>query len=177
MLVLHKGMYDEDGPPTEEADIYGHSLPLPVQFALGRGLTKKIAGAEKEHLDGLAKAGFELNFGSDESGLLRKYMCRGGGYHIDVGASQLIIDGKIKVVRSTEGIRAFEENGIVLVDGRKLDADVVVLATGCDNMKTTLRKALGDKILDQAKDVWDLEEEGEINAVSHAIWLDTYFIY
>jgi cation diffusion facilitator CzcD-associated flavoprotein CzcO len=89
-----------------------------------------------------------------------------GGYHIDVGASQLIIDGKIKVERSPDGIKGFEESALVLADGQKLEADVVVLATGFDIMRTTLRKALGDKIADRSKDVWDLDEGDEVNAVS-----------
>jgi hypothetical protein len=33
-------------------------------------------------------------------------------------------------------------------------------------MNTTLRKAMGDKIADRCKEVWDLDDEGEINAVS-----------
>ena len=45
----------------------------------------------------LEKAGFKLDFGEDESGLFMKYLRRGSGYYIDVGASQLIIDGKIKL--------------------------------------------------------------------------------
>jgi hypothetical protein len=115
----------------------------------------------------LVKAGFKLDFGDDKSGIYRKYITRGGGYYIDVGASQLIIDGKIKVHQSPGGISRFEENGLVLADGSKLDADVVVLATGFDNMRTTLRKTLGDKIADRCKDVWDLDNEGEVNAVGH----------
>ena len=38
-----------------------------------------------------------LDWGDDESGLFMKYMRRGSGYYIDVGASQMIIDGKIKL--------------------------------------------------------------------------------
>ncbi len=33
----------------------------------------------------------------DGSGLFMKYLRRGSGYYIDIGASQLIIDGKIKL--------------------------------------------------------------------------------
>jgi len=47
----------------------------------------------------------------------------------------------------------------------EIPADVVVLATGYDNMRTTVRKTLGDEIADRCKDVWDLDEEGELNAV------------
>ena len=75
------------------------------------------------------------------------------------------MDGKIKVVGSPEGIKGLYEHGLILADGRKLEADIIVLATGYDNMRTTLRKVLGDKVADKAKDVWDLDEEGEMNAM------------
>ena len=81
----------------------------------------------------------------------------------------MIIDGKIKVRQSPEGIKGFTPNALVLVDGTELEADVVVLATGYDNMRTTVRKALGDGVADRLKDVWDLDEEGELNAVSDRI--------
>lgn len=165
LFELHKGMYDEGGPPTEDADIAGQSLPIPAQFALNVGLTAQIQELEKESLDGLTKAGFKLDFGDDKSGIYRKYITRGGGYYIDVGCSQLIIDGKIKVQQSPDGISHFEPDGLVLADGTKLEADIVVLATGYDNMRTSARKIFGDTVADRCKDVWDLDEEGEVNAV------------
>lgn len=165
LFMLHEGLYDEHGPPTEDADVYGQSLPIPVQFALNVRLTQRIAEREKENLEGLRRAGFEVDFGHDGSGIYRKYITRGGGYYIDVGASRLIIEGKIGLVRSPGGIKAFEEDGIVLADGRKLEADVVVLATGFDNMKTSVEKALGAAEASRCKDVWDLDDEGEVNAM------------
>jgi cation diffusion facilitator CzcD-associated flavoprotein CzcO len=166
LFMLHQGLYDEHGPPTDDVDIYSQSLPIPVQFALNVDLTGRIREAEKDNIEGLVKAGFKLDFGHDGSGIYRKYITRGGGYYIDVGASQLLIDGKIGVVQSPAGINGFEADSVVLADGRKLEADIVVLATGFDNMKTTLRKTLGDKIADRCKDVWDLDAEGEVNTVS-----------
>ena len=76
LFMLYKGLYDESGPSTEDADIYGQSLPNLVRFALGVELTKRIAAAEKENLDGLAKAGFKLDFCSDGSGVVQKYIRR-----------------------------------------------------------------------------------------------------
>jgi cation diffusion facilitator CzcD-associated flavoprotein CzcO len=166
LFMLHEGLYDETGPNIEDADVYGQSLPIPVQFVFNQGGTAKIAEVEKENLEGLAKAGFKVDFGHDGSGIYRKYITRGGGYYIDIGGSQLIIDGKIKVEQSPEGIKGFEPDSLILADGRKLDADIVVLATGYDNMRTTLRKVMGDTVADRALDVWDLDEEGEVNAVS-----------
>lgn len=136
-----------------------------MQFALARHFTSKVAHVEKDTLDGLRRAGFALDFGHDGAGIARAYYTNGGGYYIDVGCSQLIIDGKIKVKRSPEGISGFTERGLDLKDGSSLDADIVVLATGYDNMRTTVRKALGDKVADRCRDVWDLDEEGELNAV------------
>lgn len=116
-------------------------------------------------LEGLDKAGFEVYKGIDNGGISRLYYTRGGGYYIDVGASKHIIDGNIKVHKSPEGIKGFKSHELELADGKKLDADFVVLATGFDNMRTTVRKVLGDKVADRCKDVWDLDEEGELQAV------------
>ena len=47
----------------------------------------------------------------------------------DVGASQLIIDGKIKLKNDAQ-IARFTEKGLEFADGSTLDADAVVFATG-----------------------------------------------
>lgn len=165
LFMLHEGMYEEGGPSTEEADLVGHSLPIPVQFALMIGTTKKIKEAEKDALEGLERAGFKLDYCADGAGIHRKFLTRGGGYYIDIGCSQLIIDGKIKVLQSPDGIQGFNETELLLSDGRALQADIVVLATGYDNMRTTVRKVMGDRVADRCKDVWDLDAEGEVNAM------------
>lgn len=128
--------------------------------------TKYVAGVEQETLDGLRKAGFQLDFGLDGAGAARAYYTSGGGYYVNVGCSELIIDGKIKVKHSPNGIKGFGPQELQLADGSTLPADMVVLATGYDNMRTTVRKTLGDKIADRCSDVWDLDAEGELRAVS-----------
>ena len=47
----------------------------------------------------------------------------------DVGASQLIIDGKIKLKNDSQ-ISRFTKNGLEFANGSTLDADVVIFATG-----------------------------------------------
>lgn len=169
--------YGGKRPPTEECDLIAESLPYPVRFALSVHFTKRAYEAEKDIMTGLEKAGFELDHGVDGAGIARAYMTRGGGYYIDVGCSQLIADGKIKVRRSPEGISGFTERGLKLKDGGELDADIVVLATGYDNMRTTVRKTLGDKVADRLRDVWDLDEEGELNAVSFFLFFFLIFLF
>lgn len=136
-------------------------------FALNIDMTKRIAEEERENIEGLKRAGFKLDWSIDGGGIARLYYTRGGGYYVDVGCSKLIIDGKIKIQQSPDGISGFTSDSLVLADGTEMKADIVVLATGYDNMKTTVRKVLGDKIANRCKDVWDLDEEGELNAVSH----------
>ena len=41
----------------------------------------------------LGAAGFMLDYGEDDSGLFMKYLRRGSGYYIDVGASELVANG------------------------------------------------------------------------------------
>lgn len=48
---------------------------------------------------------------------------------IETGASQRIIDGSIKLKSGVE-IQSFEESGLRFEDGTRLDADVVIFATG-----------------------------------------------
>ncbi|KAL2828503.1 hypothetical protein BDW59DRAFT_50099 [Aspergillus cavernicola] len=165
VFMMHEGLHEEGGPPTEEADLINESLPYPVRFALDVHFTSRAFAAEKPIMDGLQRAGFALDHGIDGAGISRAYMTRGGGYYIDVGCSQLIADGKVKVRRSPEGIERFTEDGLVLKDGGELGCDVVVLATGYDNMRTTVRKTLGEGVAGRCRDVWDLDGEGELNAM------------
>ena len=50
-----------------------------------------------------------------------KYLCCGSGYYIDIGASQLIIDGKINLKRGQ--VVEIVADGVVLDDGTHLAAD------------------------------------------------------
>ena len=164
--MLVGGMYCDNGPPTEDADLYSQSIPLPLNLALARLSTVAVAEAEKETLQGLEKAGFKLNDGVDGGGIFSLFLTRGGGYYIDVGCSKLIIDGKIKIEQNPKGIQGFEEDAVILGDGRKLKADIVVLATGYGTMRQSLRNTLGPEVADSCTEVWDLDEEGELNGVS-----------
>ena len=53
----------------------------------------------------------------------------------DVGASQLIIDGKIGLKNDSQ-ISHFVKDGIVFENGSKLPADVVIFATGYVSMSS-----------------------------------------
>jgi thioredoxin reductase len=159
-----KGLYDEDAPPVEDADLFLWSIPSELFKVQQIKVTKKQAEHDKKLLDGLKAVGFGVDSGPMGSGLLIKYFQRGGGYYIDVGASQLIIDGKIKVKQGQE-LKKILPNGIEFADGSKLEADEIVFATGYQNMRTQARLIFGDEVADRVSDVWGFNEEGEFRTM------------
>src|SRR6186713_1837470 len=82
--------------------------------------TKEIARRDAKLLEGLTKAGFKLDNGPDDAGFFMKYFSRGGGYYIDVGASQLIADGKIKV-KQGQAITGINGRDVEFEDGTRLE--------------------------------------------------------
>ena len=99
---------------------------------------QEIARRDADFYERLRKAGFLLDFGDDGSGLFMKYLRRGSGYYIDVGASELIADGRIKL-HSGVNIERIREDSVVLTDGTVLPAD---LAATCTNRATTRNSCL-----------------------------------
>ena len=150
--VSLKQLYSEGGPPTEDADLLFMSTPNALAKRINIDVTKEITRRDKDLLDGLHKAGFVTDSGPDGAGLWVKYCQRGGGYYIDVGCSQLIIDGKIKVKQGQE-IEEVTEKGLLFEDGVELEADEIVFATGHENMRGTARRIFGDELGDAVKDV------------------------
>ncbi|KAI1358738.1 hypothetical protein F5Y08DRAFT_332866 [Xylaria arbuscula] len=162
--IALKGLYSEDGPPVDDADILLHGLPTPVLKAHQIRIAEQQAECDKEILEGLDRAGFKVDRGPDGAGLFFKYFQRGGGYYIDVGASQLIADGKIKVKQGLE-IDEVLPHGLRFEDGSELEADEIVFATGYQNMRTQTRIMFGDEIADCVGDVWGFNSEGEMRTM------------
>ncbi|PWW73969.1 FAD/NAD(P)-binding domain-containing protein [Tuber magnatum] len=128
--VLLKGFYDEGGPPLEDADLMFQAATFPVL---------KRRRLDKATLDGLAAAGFKLDEGPDRAGFYIKYLERGGGYYLDVGASSLVASGKLKV-KQVQEIKRILPNGIEFADGHV-------------NMHSTARKIFGDEMARSLKPV------------------------
>ncbi|KAL2757249.1 hypothetical protein ACRALDRAFT_1054600 [Sodiomyces alcalophilus JCM 7366] len=159
-----KALYSENSPHVDDSDPLFHSIPFAVGKVSEKQITAAQAELDKPLLDGLARAGFKLDRGPDDSGLFIKYLQRGGGYYIDVGASRLIADGKIKVKQGQEVVEVLPY-GVRFGDGTELEADEVVFATGYDNMRTQTRDIFGDEVADRVGDVWGVNGEGEMRGI------------
>ncbi len=109
---------------------------------------------DAEYYEALSRAGFDLDWGADGSGLFMKYLRRGSGYYIDVGASELIASGAIKLINGQ--VRELTENAVVLSDDRVIPADVVVYATGYGSMNGWVKDLISEDVADRVGKVWGL---------------------
>jgi hypothetical protein len=150
--IIFGGLFFEGGLPTPYADLLSSAYPWPVVEEFGVGQTKAIAELDRDLLDRLEAVGFKLNYGPNNGGLMPYALRNGGGYYINVGASELIADRKIAIAQGS-GVARFTPTGIELDDGRTIEADLVVLATGYSNMRETARRLFGDVVADRCEPV------------------------
>ena len=157
-------IYAEDGPPVEDADFVTNSMPFPLLTEFHKELTKRIADMDRDLLEGLRKAGFALDFGEDDSGFLMKYHRYGGGYYINAGCSDLIVEGKIKIKQGAS-IDRLERKSVKFSDGTSMDVDVVVVAAGYTNMSESVRRH-GRQGRRPRRSHLGLDDEGEARDVA-----------
>ncbi len=151
-------LYSEEavanGVTTEKADLIFASLPYRIMHTFQIPLYDQMRERDADFYDRLEKAGFDLDWGDDGSGLFMKYLRRGSGYYIDVGASELVADGKIKLARGQ--VDHLTEDAVVLSDGTELPADLVVYATGYGSMNGWVADLCGQEMADRVGKVWGL---------------------
>ncbi|MBJ2152161.1 NAD(P)/FAD-dependent oxidoreductase [Paracoccus sp. IB05] len=162
MEVCLGGLYSEqavaNGITHDKADMIFASVPYKIMADFHVPQYDEIKVRDAAFYAALEKAGFMLDFGDDESGLFMKYLRRGSGYYIDVGACDLIIDGSIKL-QSGKGISHLSETGVVLDDGTELSADLVVYATGYGSMNGWAADLISQEVADKVGKCWGLGSE------------------
>jgi len=151
------GLYSEQavqaGMTTEKADLTFASIPYRIMADFQIPVYQQVAERDADFYERLAKAGFMLDFGDDKSGLFMKYLRRGSGYYIDVGASELVAGGEIKL-KSAVDVVAIEEGAVVLSDGSTLPADLIVYATGYGSMNGWAAKLISQEVSDNVGKCW-----------------------
>lgn len=144
-----------NGVTTRKADLTFASLPYHIMHEWQIPLYEQMKERDAEFYRKLEERGFMLDWGADGSGLFMKYLRRGSGYYIDVGACDLVIDGSIKLV-SGKQIARLSETGVVLDDGSELPADLVVYATGYGSMNGWAADLISQEVADRIGKVWGL---------------------
>ncbi len=142
------------GVTTNKADTIFASLPYRIMHTFQIPVYNAIRERDADFYARLEKAGFSLDYGEDDSGLFMKYLRRGSGYYIDVGASELVADGKIKLAKGA--VRELTAHAVVLADGTELAADLVVYATGYGSMNGWVADLVSQEVADTVGKVWGL---------------------
>ena len=144
----------QSGMSTNKADLIFASLPYAILHTFQKPVYDKIREVDAEFYKALEKAGFQLDYGPDDSGLFMKYLRRGSGYYIDIGASQLVIEGKVKLAAGQ--VSEVTPTGVKLENGKEIPADVIVCATGYGSMNGWIADLCSQEMADRVGKVWGL---------------------
>ncbi len=159
MDVVLGPLYSEDavanGITHDKADMIFASIPYKVLPQLQKPAFDEIRERDAAFYNKLEDAGFMLDFGSDDSGLFLKYLRRGSGYYIDVGACDLVANGEIKL-HSGVSIERINPNSVTLTDGTELPADLIVYATGYGSMNGWAARIISQDVADKVGKCWGL---------------------
>jgi cation diffusion facilitator CzcD-associated flavoprotein CzcO len=143
---LTYGVYN--GIALEDGDLLASTNTKPIVKKNLQGLTARMLEYDKKTIDGLIARGFKFNAGEDGAGHQWMVRTRYGGYYLDAGCSQLIIDREIGLLQYDE-IERFVEGGALLKDGSVMPADLIALATGF--------------VSQEVVPVWGFGPDGEMN--------------
>jgi len=154
MAALYSEQAVENGMTTRKADLTFASLPYRIMHEFQIPLYDAIKERDAEFYQKLEARGFKLDWGVDGSGLFLKYLRRGSGYYIDVGACELVIDGSIKLQPGQ--VTHLTENAVVLDNGTELPADLVVYATGYGSMNGWAADLISQEVADKVGKCWGL---------------------
>ena len=141
--LVHSVYYDE-GLPLEDCDMIAAASSYPLLVRGYQAAVERMKEIDQDLLAGLAARGFKLDFGEDETGHQMKFRRRHGGYYLNCGCSELIVNGEVGLMQHEDTDR-FVENGLRLQDGQVEEADLIVTATGYQSQQDVVREMLGDR--------------------------------
>ena len=150
-------LYSE-GLSTDDCDLITIASPLAVLKKTHQMLTEKTSKIDKPLLDKLKNIGFKLDYGQDNTGWQFKYLTRGGGYYFNVGASDLIADGKIKVIQFSD-ILDFTNSGIKMKSDDEFQIDLMITATGYKGQEYVVENLFGKSVSDKIGPIWGFDED------------------
>lgn len=168
----------------EDSDLLTASMPTAVGLTIGSDVARIFGKRDQPVLEGLKAVGFKI----DESlpAVVSLTIHRAGGFYINSGTSEIIIEGGIKV-KHTPGITRIKSRSVVLEDGEEVEADEIIFATGYENGRVRTRKIFGDEVADSILPIWGYDEMGEIRGVwrrsghegfwvaAGSFWLSRYY--
>jgi putative flavoprotein involved in K+ transport len=157
MEMAFKNLYSEEavakGIDVDKADLIFASTPFRLLAAGQIPLAAKMAARDADLLTRLNMAGFQTDLGEDNSGQMMKAFRTGSGYYLDVGCSELIASGQVKV-RSSVALQDIKTHSVVLTDGTELPADAIICATGYLPMNEWVAQIVSREVADLVGPNW-----------------------
>ena len=150
-----------EGPPLEDCDLIAASMPFALARRSHELLTAQAKELDRELLARLARVGFKLDDGDAGAGWQFKYLTRGGGYYFNVGCSDLIASGAIRLLQFAD-IECFVGAGARLRSGEQVAADLVVLATGYKGQQALVARLFGEAVAARVGPIWGFDEGQEL---------------
>jgi cation diffusion facilitator CzcD-associated flavoprotein CzcO len=145
----------------EDNDLIATSMPLALAKRSHVLITEQSKKLDQDLLDGLERVGFRLDFGDEGTGWQFKYLTRGGGYYFNVGCSDLVASGAVKL-RQFADIDGFVADGARLTTGETVAADLIVLATGYKRQEYLVAKLFGDATAARVGPIWGFGDGQEL---------------
>jgi len=156
--IIFKRLYSEEavaaGIDADRADLISASLPYRLAAGVHRAIYDQVREHDREFYARLEGAGFKHDFGPDGTGMSMKFLRRASGYYIDVGAAELVIDGRIRLVQGR--VARLAEEAVVMEDGTALPADLVVYATGYGPMSEWVAELISPEVASRVGPIWGL---------------------
>jgi putative flavoprotein involved in K+ transport len=145
----------DEGIDVDKADMITAATPFALQPPIQKALYEKIRLRDADFYERLRGSGFLLDFGDDETGLMMKAYRTGSGYYVDVGASELVISGEIKL-KAGVPVERLTANGVRFADGTELPADVIIQSTGFQSMHELVARIVDRRTADAVGPCWGL---------------------
>ncbi|HTE16473.1 MAG TPA: NAD(P)-binding domain-containing protein, partial [Burkholderiales bacterium] len=157
---LTYGVYE--GIPLEDGDLMVTTNSLPVLKRNLQLITARMVDFDRTLIDGLIARGFLWHDGDDHAGHNMMIRKRYGGYYLNAGCSELIINGEVGLMQYDD-IERFAPDGALLKDGSLKPADLIVLATGFVTQEVLVGRLLGEAVAKKVGPVWGIGADGEMN--------------
>jgi putative flavoprotein involved in K+ transport len=156
---------DYDVVSVDEADQLRSSMVLPLMIKRAQAYTIKTEASHAELHAGLRRAGQKLTTGHDNTGWSIKLFREAAGYYLNVGCSEAIIKGDVKVLDFGQ-IEKFVADGALLRDGSVMPLDAVVLATGFHDLSNDVEALFGPAVAEKLGRCVGVAEDGEYRTMS-----------
>jgi putative flavoprotein involved in K+ transport len=158
---LNHAIYYSEGLSIDDADLIASSNTFPVLLRGYQLSTQRMLDIDKNLLAALHAKGFKLNIGPEGGGHQMHVRKNHGGYYLNVGCSDLIVNDEVGLLHY-EDIDRFVAGGVRMKDGRVEPAELIVSATGYRSPSEVIQQLLGKQIADKIGPVWGLDDGGEM---------------